>query len=170
MENIQSTEQPATNQPARPLFLTVLCILTFIGSGLSIISNSFSYITADTRADLVQAAMDDAKNKIEEEGNANSGIAKKIFSDTSDLVKPENMKKSNLFSILAALITLFGAVLMFRLKKTGYWLYIIGTVLGIAGPMYVFGENIISMLSTIFIGIIGIVFVILYGLNLKYLK
>ncbi|MBS1748894.1 MAG: hypothetical protein JST63_03210 [Bacteroidetes bacterium] len=170
MENTQSPAQSIITKPVRPVFLTVLCILTFIGSGLSIIGSSFSYITADTRADLVQTAMDDAKNKIDEGGNANSGIAKRIISDTNELVKPENMKRSDIFSIVASICTLLGAMLMFRLKKSGYWLYILGTILGIAGPLYIFGENFISMLSTIGTGGIGIVFVILYGLNLKYLK
>jgi uncharacterized membrane protein YjjP (DUF1212 family) len=59
---------------------------------------------------------------------------------------------------------------MFRLKKAGYWLYILGTAISIAGPLYIFGGNLISMLSTVLIGIAGIVFVILYGLNLKYLR
>lgn len=169
MEDYQSSAQPAVTKPARPVFLTVLCILTFIGSGWAIVSGISSYLTADTTADIVQAAMEDAKDKIDDAGGS-SKMAEKMISGASEMVKPENLKKSALFSIIAAVCTLGGAILMFTLKKTGYWLYILGTAISIAGPFYIFGGNLISMLSTVLIGIVGIVFVILYGLNLKYLK
>ncbi len=169
MEDYQSPAQPAVTKPARPVFLTVLCILTFIGSGWAIVSGISSYLTADTTADIVQAAMEDAKDKIDDAGGS-SKMAEKMISGASEMVKPENLKKSALFSIIAAVCTLGGAILMFTLKKTGYWLYILGTAISIAGPFYIFGGNLISMLSTVLIGIVGIVFVILYGLNLKYLK
>ena len=170
MEDYQSPAQPAVTKPARPVFLTVLCILTFIGSGLTIIGSSFSYLTADTRAALIRRAMEDTKDKIDEAGAGNSGIAEKMIAGTSEMEKPENLKKNALFGIVAAIFTLAGALLMFALKKAGYWLYILGTALGIAGPLYIFGGNLILMLSTVIMGIVGIVFVILYGLNLKYLR
>lgn len=170
MEDYQSHAQPAAIQSARPVFLTVLCILTFIGSGLAIIGSSFSYLTADTRAALIRRAMEDTKDKIDEAGAGNSGIAEKMIAGTSKMEEPENLKKNALSGIVAAVCTLGGAIFMFRLKKAGYWLYILGTAISIAGPLYIFGGNLISMLSTVLIGIIGIVFVVLYGLNLKYLR
>mgnify|MGYP002386103496 CR=1 FL=1 len=170
MENYQSSSQPVVTKPARPVFLTVLCILTFIGSGWAIVSGISSYLTADTTADIVQAAMEDAKDKIDDAGGGSSKMAEKMISGASEMVKPEHLKKSALFSIIAAICTLGGAIFMFTLKKAGYWLYILGTAISIAGPLYIFGGNLISMLSTVLIGIVGVIFVILYGLNLKYLR
>lgn len=170
MEDYQSPAQPAVTKPARPVFLTVLCILTFIGSGWAIVSGISSYLTADTTADIMQAAMEDAKDKIGDAGVSSSKMTEKMISGASEMVIPENLKKSALFSILAAIFTLAGAILMFTLKKAGYWLYILGTAITIAGPLYIFGGNLISMLSTVLVGIAGIVFVILYGLNLRYLR
>jgi 1,4-dihydroxy-2-naphthoate octaprenyltransferase len=170
MENYQSSSQQVVTKPARPVFLTVLCILTFIGSGWAIVSGISSYLTADTTADIVQAAMEDAKDKIDDAGGGSSKMAEKMISGASEMVRPENLKKSAMFSIIAAVCTLGGAIFMFMLKKAGYWLYILGTAISIAGPLYIFGGNLISMLSTVLIGIVGIVFVILYGLNLKYLR
>ena len=44
MENPFEEQQ---NGRRRPVFLTVLCILTFIGSGWGVLSNLFSIFTAD---------------------------------------------------------------------------------------------------------------------------
>ena len=46
---LQEFEQP----DARPTFITVLCILTFIGSGWGLINDSIKYYTADSQAEVI---------------------------------------------------------------------------------------------------------------------
>lgn len=159
-------------KPQRPTFLTVLCILTFIGSGWGIVSNIGTYITANATAGAVQAAMDDAKDNIQnEESNAGTQMAEKMLSGVSDMMRPENIKKNALFAIVASVFTLLGGILMFGLKKTGYWVYILGTLIGIVGPFVAYGGgNLITIASSSAIAFVGILFVVLYGLNFKYLK
>ncbi|MCC6289020.1 MAG: hypothetical protein IT249_14140 [Chitinophagaceae bacterium] len=172
MENyMNSLEQPPV-KPIRPTFLTVLCILTFVGSGWTIFSGLSTYLTADTTANVVQAAMQDAQDEISK-GNSDAGsrMAEKMLSGVSDVLKPENLKKSALFSIISSIFTLVGAILMFQLKKPGFWLYVLGVIIAIIAPMVIFGaNNLVSMMSTMGAAVIGIIFVILYAMNLKHLK
>ncbi|MGN6438320.1 MAG: hypothetical protein ACTHMM_17390 [Agriterribacter sp.] len=172
MEELFTPSPGEPVKPKRPTFLTVLCILTFIGSGWGIISGVSSYITANATAGMAQAAMEDAKEDIQnEDSNAGTQMAEKMLSGMSDMLKPENIKKNALFSTVASVFTLLGGILMFGLKKTGYWVYILGTLIGIIGPFIVFGGgNFISILSSSMMAFVGILFVVLYGLNFKYLR
>ena len=172
MENyLSSLETTQPSKSTRPTFLTVLCILTFIGSGWAIFSGVSSYLTADTTADIARAAMQDAQDKMQSADDSGTKIAEKMLSGVSDVLKPENLKKSALFSIIASVFTLVGAILMFQLKKTGFWIYVAGIVITIVAPAIIFGAgNLVSMMSTIGSAFIGIVFIVLYALNLKHLK
>lgn len=172
MENYLNSLEQTPVKPIRPTFLTVLCILTFIGSGYGIISGISGYFTAETTAGVTQAAMEDAKDQISGSGtDAGTRIAEKMLSGASEVLKPENLKKNALFSIIASIFTLVGAILMFQLKKAGFWAYVLGTVISIAAPFVIFGAgNLISMAATIGAAFIGIIFVVLYALNLKHLR
>ncbi|HRO46795.1 hypothetical protein [Agriterribacter sp.] len=171
MENLQPDQPVVAAKPPRPVFLTVLCILTFIGSSWGIISGITSYLSANATSGIAQAAMQDAREKVEDEDNAGSKFAEKILSGTSEMLQPENLRKSALFSIIASVFTLLGGILMFGLKKTGFYSYVLGTAIGIAGPFIAFGGgNFLTILSSSFIAFIGILFVILYGLNVKHLR
>ncbi len=160
-------------KPVRPTFLTVLCILTFIGSGWGIISGFTSYASANLTAGLTQTAVEDAQRELEKEEVSNAGtqMANQIFAGMSDLLNPENIRKNAIFSIVSCVFTLLGAILMFRLSKTGFWLYLLGTLIGIVAPFIVYGgSNIFSILTSSAFAFFGILFVVLYGLNLKHLK
>ncbi len=160
-------------KPARPTFLTVLCILTFIGSGWGIVSGFTSYASANLTAGITQTAMEDAQRELENEeiSNAGTAMANQLFAGMSDLLNPENIRKNAIFSIISCVFTLLGAVLMFRLSKTGFWLYVLGTLIGIVAPFIVYGGgNLFSILSSSAFAFFGILFVVLYGLNLKHLK
>ncbi|MDA8886218.1 hypothetical protein N9I68_01420 [Bacteroidia bacterium] len=53
-------EENTSTFPQRPTFLTVLCILTFIGSGYGIFQGITSYATAETAAaasELIEESM-----------------------------------------------------------------------------------------------------------------
>ena len=84
---------------------------------------------------------------------------------------PENLKKAGIAEALAALCCLAGAFLMWQLKKNGYYLYIAGTLIGIISPFVIYGSsNMMSIISSVMVGFVGIVFMILYGVNLKDMR
>jgi hypothetical protein len=116
----------------RPTFLTVLCILSYIGCGLSIISS------------LMQLA-------------------------TTPL--------AGVLNLVASLICLFGVIQMWKLKKMGFYLYLVGEIapliitfatLGFAA-MFSFAGGFMALIAGL-MSIFPILFIILYALNLKHLN
>lgn len=164
------------NQPAvreRPTFLTVLCILTFIGSGWSVLNNISTYRQSDTAASVVSSALDSASSQIELQGANEPGaeIANKMLQGAREMSDPVKIKKNSLFGLMAAVITLAGGFLMFQLNKKGFWIYVLGTAISVVSPFLVFGmANFIGVLMGAVSGFIGIIFCVLYALNLKHMS
>jgi len=168
----------------RTKFITVLCILTFVGSGFSFCSNIYSYVTAKQTAEQMQTmnkiAQKDpnfgeksAKPNTKEDSAAkkkSEKFAKNMFSTMASSFNEGNIKKNALGAIAAAILCIGGALLMWRINKKGYLLYVAGTLLGIAIPIALYGNNFIGIFGSIISGFFGLVFCILYGVNLKDMK
>ncbi|MEO5889720.1 MAG: hypothetical protein ABIQ31_05670 [Ferruginibacter sp.] len=164
---IQDYEQPAK----RPVFITVLCILTFIGSGWGLVSDTIKYFTADTQAMAISKVKETASGNIQKDTTNDEGakFAQKMINNLT--MTPDNIRKGALSGIGAAVLCLVGAILMWQLKKTGFYLYVAGTLLGIVSPFIIFGgSNVMAIFSSVAVGFIGLVFVILYGVNLKHMR
>lgn len=164
-----------TVQPQRPLFLKVLCILTFIGSSYTIITSAVAYFNADKVASLVTSAKQEINKDIQENSKTEwdakeNGFATKVMDNMSVMSNPDNIRNSSLGNIIASVLCLFGAILMWRLNRTGFYLYVLGTIIGVIVPFYVFGSNFLTALSVGFVGFIGVLFVIFYAMNLKSMK
>lgn len=157
---------------SRPVFITILCILTFIGSGWGIISGGIQYFSADKQAQVLAITKQKASADIEKADSQDAGakMAAKMVNSMSTTFTAENIKKAGLAAILGAVFCLAGAFMMWKLKKTGYYLYIVGTLVGIISPFLIYGgDNIMAIFSSIMVGLFGLVFVILYGVNLKHM-
>jgi hypothetical protein len=153
----------------RTTFITVLCILTFIGSGFALASNIYGYFTAEKTEMQMRKTV-----KILEKDTKNSGgedqMAKEITSVMGSSFTKDNIQKNALGAIAAAILCLTGAVLMWRINKKGYIFYLAGTLMGIVIPFLLYGNNIFGIIGTVVAGFVGLVFCILYGVNLKDMK
>jgi hypothetical protein len=159
--------------PARPAFLTVLCILTFIGSGYGIIRSATQYFTADKQAaaySLVTQQADSSIAKMDTLNNGGAKMATQVISYMGNAANPAKIKKAALASIIASIFCLIGAFLMWGLKRNGFYFYIIGTLAGILTPFVLFGSNLLAIGTSGFIGFIGVLFIVLYGVNLKHMN
>ena len=168
-ELLQDYEQPVK----RPTFITVLCILTFIGSGWGLIGGAIQYFTAEKQATSMviqqKTINEDLKNNGKENGATN--MAKKMVNSMSTAFTAENLKKSGISAMLSSLFCIVGAFMMWKLNRIGFYIYIFGTLIGVISPFIIYGNNnIMSILSSVVVGFVGVIFVILYGVNLKYMK
>jgi hypothetical protein len=167
----------------RTTFITVLCILTFVGSGFSLLTNIYGYFTAKQSAEQMQLVQKMAQNDsafAPQKGKSSTQdslkekqskeFTKKIFSSISTSFTEDNLKKNALGAILAAILCIGGAILMFQINKKGYLLYVAGTLVGIAIPLMLYGSNFMGILGSVVSGFFGLVFCILYGVNLKDMK
>jgi hypothetical protein len=146
MEELPSPTLPET-KPQRPTLLTVLCILTFIGSGMNLFSG------------LVIAGFYDVFVEVAKE------FGKKFNLPGIDLL----LETKPLFFLVTAIFyagSLAGAVMMMRLKKTGFHVYTVFQILLILAPMYFMHLASPGLPELIFSGL----FILLYSTNLKFMS
>ena len=167
---MESTTEVTTDQSSRslrPTFLTVLCILTFIGSGWGAYKGLSGYFTADTAAQIVSQAQDKINDQIGDKPQP--AFLKNMMGGMFSSMSADNIRKSSLISLLSCILTLSGAILMWQLRKTGFYLYVAGILVSVVAPMIIFGGGLIGMMAGGASAFFGIIFIILYGVNLKHL-
>lgn len=173
----------------RPTFLTVLCILSFIGGAWGIFSGISSYLAAGASSSVlseaqktIEAAADSTKmaldslasdstaSKLDMAGaETGANIANNILSGISDAMSEKNIKNNALAGILSSILSLIGAFFMFNLKKKGYWIYLAAVAIGIIAPLVIYGGGFMGVLNAGWQVLSGILFAVLYALNLKHM-
>ncbi len=155
------------NQKTRPTLLTVIGILSFIGLGYRILTG------------LINAALGTATSSIapfldevfEEEVDLSDvpeslqGFVESIFDAVTKLLA--NVTGIYLTIVLLAAIALLGVILMWQLKKSGFYIYAISRSLIAFVPFIFIGYNLVSLLWFTSSIIFGILFIILYSLNIR---
>lgn len=129
----------------RPALLTTLCILTFIWSGLMSLFSLIGIFASGALSGYLE-------NMLPGFGSMSAGFFIIIF----------------LVMLILFGLSLFGAIKMFQLKKSGYVIYMIPNclmllfqIIGIAAAF-----TFLSLISLL----VSILFIVLYGTNLKYMK
>ncbi|MBA3665558.1 MAG: hypothetical protein H0W61_15330 [Bacteroidetes bacterium] len=151
MEQNTTTSTTAENvtAAARPTFLTVLCILSFIAAGLSI----FAYIGA-----IALVGMASAASSTLDAMATNAGATTTYTGPSAGVIWAYVI-----VGFVTTLAALYGVIQMWKLKKMGFFLYagasVVSMIMGFVYP----GFSIMGVA-------LPIIFIVLYGLNLKHLK
>ncbi len=150
----------------RSQFLTLLCVLTFLSCAWGLSDAVVSFSQADTAAQTIYVKPDE---KPEPAGKQDKQSEKKYFEDRSSgdgplPGDPEEIKALAIAQFAYALLTLIGSILMFRLQKIGFWIYVGGVVVGIILPVALAG---FGALNTSFGVFFSILFAGLYWVSLK---
>ncbi len=160
---------PEEIKTGRNTFLTVLCILTFIGSGWGIVDSFLDYSAADFAGNVAHEAIDEVQQRIAEEEEVPSFVSD-ILGSVMEGISPENIRRMSLWKFISCLLTLAGAILMWNLRKTGFWFYIAGIVILVVAPVVIFGKGLIGIAAAGVSGFFGVLFIVLYAVNLHQLK
>lgn len=147
-------------------------MLTFIGSGYGIINGVVTYFKADTFANVfvnVKTKMNEDLSKKKKAGK-DDNLARKIMNTASEISSPESLRKTAIGSCITGALCILGAVLMWYLRRAGFYIYVLGTIIGVVLPFYFFGSNLLTNLSVGFTGLIGLLFIIFYAMNIKSMK
>lgn len=156
----------------RPVFLLVLCILTFINTGFSFLGAIASLISGPLSSDkLIEAKVEMAQQagQMKDVGfDGVAGILDKIYKITE--ATNRNFYLVNLTNILIVLIGALGAFLMLQGKKLGFHAYIIYCLLA-SSQLYFFvsAKDIPTFLIVFMLAFSGI-WIFLYSRNLKWMK
>ncbi len=153
----------------RPTLLTVICIISFIMGAWGIISGLMN-MTKDQTAVVAeaQAKMEEAKAQL---GDQASGVAGQMMDSGLELTNraAEHAVPIGVAGIILSLLSLFGVWRMWNLQKSGFWLYLLASVIGLVVPLYFLGTSLLAIASIGFVGFFSLVFIILYAVNLKYM-
>jgi hypothetical protein len=134
-----------TSNKKRPALLTVLCILSFIGSGLSVLV--WLLLTVGVGSFL--GFLENVPGFSEGMTGSGAGLGVGLM----------------LLNLVLNAGTLAGAIMMWQLKKLGFWIYSGAFVLQFLVPII-----FMSGKFGIFGFIIMALFITLYALNLKHMK
>jgi hypothetical protein len=159
-------KNPFEEQPGRSTFLTVLCVLTFIGSGTGALSGLVSLCTFDPEAMVKQV---EATSLLMEEGGP---WLKYALGSSVELllVTAEHGRAIHGFSLLFSLLSLAGAIEMFRLRRRGFFLYAVAQVASLfVLPCYA-GFSLIVTISLFGTALLAALFIALYAVNLKQMR
>lgn len=159
-----NTENLSEFQPkALPGALNVLTILTFIGCAIGAI---FTFATPW----LMKFSLG-MMNKAAETG---TDMTPKQVADMEASRKLIELTQSNMIPLLligaAGIVLCFiGALMMRKLKKDGFWIYVAGQILPIIGNFAIMGMAQFTGATSYIMLLIPVVFIILYSMQRKYL-
>lgn len=148
METNTNSQIPGPETPAkRPTSLSMLCILTFIGSGISLISSIFVVAAFHAIPLLIeQTKMPEAEQML----NIITAAGRPFFA---------------YMGILYA-ASLAGAIMMWKLRKTGFHFYVSSQLLMLALPLIMIAGYQIPFTTIL----LTASFVLGYALNSRFMR
>lgn len=154
----------------RPIGLTILCILTIINAGLSVLSNVSSLISGPDREMLEnsnQILMEEAK-KYEELGVDDVPILiRKLVHMYEQFF--ESFYTYHFIVLVIFSIGLAGAWLMFRRYILGFHLYIVYSILSVAHIYLFVNPNEVPTIYVIMTAIVSAIFIGIYARFRKWM-
>jgi hypothetical protein len=164
--NRPSSKENLLEEPGKlPDMINVLSILTFIGCGLALCFQLYYSLNAKKFYDATIANQDkiaQAPSIVRSmQGPDPIGVATRTY---------ENRVPILLLGVVAVLLCIYGAVMMRKLKKTGFYIYVIGEILPTLSTYIFIGAAALSGFSLIFTVVFTGLFIILYATQLKYMS
>ncbi len=143
VKNIQDRQYNGKRLPG----LTFLCILSFIGSGLSALSSLLIAATYDLLPEAIKQSP---------------------LKDKEALLEMINSAGPLFFLItgLLYLVSLSGVILMFRLRKTGFHLYTIAQLIMLIAPLLMI-DGFVFPLSNL---MLTASFILAYAVNIRTMR
>lgn len=74
------------------------------------------------------------------------------------------------FRLVLSVFALSGAILMFQLRRSGFYLYVAAQVLLLFVLPYFAGFHLTVIIKMLFAGLISFLFIALYAFHLKYMN
>jgi hypothetical protein len=155
----------------RPVFLLVLCILTFVSCGLTFCTTIFSLISVGSQKQSFQQFNRMSQQQQEDLPEIAERMANALEKTADWTIVGNYLSLGNIAFCLV------GALLMWRMRKVGFFIYTFGQLLPIITlyGVYSLYQNVpimgvFMLITSIFTVLISAAFVVMYGLNLKHMR
>jgi hypothetical protein len=155
-------EQSVEIKKKRPVFLTILCILSFLGIIIVIISSLMNILSPSGSQKMLEKM---------------GPMANSILGSMDHEKYAYYNEINNYVSFIAAFVCFAGVLMMWKLKRAGYFIYALGEV---TPPLMVFvlfsdffSNPVLSLaflVSAVLMSTAAIAFLIMYGVNLKHMS
>jgi len=151
-------------KPVLPGGLNALTILTFIGSGLGILFSIAYPMIIKFFMSMMDKAVASGKEISAKD------LAEMEKGRQAMAVAQANMTPMIITGIIGCILCIAGAIMMRKLKKDGYWLYLAGELLPVVAGFVLMGTTQFTGVSSyIFTLGIPVLFTVLYTLQRKHL-
>ena len=163
MDNNSKLEHKSESERRGPFLLT-LCILSFVGMGYTMLVTLLTYFGGVQQLEeqleqSTESVKNDLFNLLDEDMIAS------IDEMTRQTI--EHFIEIQFTTVIALIVGILSVIMMFQLKKNGFYLYVLYTFLAPAISLCFLGTNSV-ILGAVFINLFfGLVFCILYAANLK---
>ncbi|MBP7515908.1 MAG: hypothetical protein KA791_15280 [Flavobacteriales bacterium] len=163
----------ATTTPKRPLFLSVLCVFTWLFCAWALWQCALNIFTDKPLRDLEdqRAANAEARANLEpDDDGAPMMIAALAGTERAMEESAVHALPLNLISILYQLLNAVAAWLMWRSRRSGFWLFVFAQVAGFIAPFFWLTPTIPAILLFGLVGVFWAGLGVLFALNLKHLR
>lgn len=170
METIDSQQQETPKK--RPMFLTVLCVLSFISLASSGLTTLSALTSQPMTADEVEAYEAEQYENIATFKEQDLEGLETMLVSMMELTIYQNNEvyySYQFFNLITILLGFAGVYLMFKLKKIGFHLYVLYSLIPILGFYIFFPIAIVPTFLVVGSTVIAALFAILYGMNLKHM-
>ncbi|OGS76117.1 MAG: hypothetical protein A3D31_00650 [Candidatus Fluviicola riflensis] len=168
METFEEVEP----QKKRPVFLTVLGILTFINSGFGLLGALMSYLAGPASSDEIEDYLALNMKNIEQiRGEGMDGFADTMEKMINSIQYSNDAHfLSTTLNLAISALAIAGVIMMFRGQKAGFHLYIIGCLLRISSFYFYTPAAEVSGMMVGYFTFTSLLFIFMYSRNLKWLK
>ncbi len=154
----------------RPTFLTVVCIISYVGLGMKILNSISGAIFGLFTSHFEPFARDFISQNM-----AYSDIPEHIRYIVADsfqvLYKAmENATSISLLTLVLSAAALFGVIMMWKLKRAGFYLYTGSKIFTLMVPFIFLGFNFFTLIAVSSASFFVIIFIILYAVNLEHMN
>lgn len=172
-QHITEENQIQESNKKRPTFLVFLAVLSFINLAFSFFGALFSFFTgplSEEQMEAQKAQIYESISVLQSQGM--DGFAEMFEKSIlyAEYMNFEAFYLGNMSSFIIAIIGLVSVILMLRLNKVGFHLYVAYSLLPIVIMYAITPMNLISTFSVVAPLVISAIFCVLYGLNLKHMK
>lgn len=153
----------------RPTALIVFGILSWISLGIGLIGVVSNALTgAPTDEDIRQQEIE-MLSQLTPEMVLESGW---VVTETIDFLKITQDKFGILTAVtfIQVVVGLIAVIMMFKLRKIGFHLYIVYSLITLGYWILFFGHNTLGFIMAVISGVVSAIFVLLYASQLKHMN
>lgn len=169
---MEDYQQLDNDQPKkRPVFLTVLGILSFVSLGFWTLRGLLNMVAGPASQDRVEQVIAQGMgeiNKMRELGSTNFADGMETLLNSIQYTN-DAFYLNELLGLLVAGLGIFAVILMWRGKRLGFHLYIISCLLRIGSFYIVIPSDAVPMLTVMYFSFTSVLFIFLYSRNLKWM-